>query len=242
MIRLENISYIYDETLALDNVSLEINKNEKVIVMGVNGSGKSTLLKLLNGLIFSNKGNYFFENNLITKKKVGEAKFNMFFRQKVAMLFQKPDVMLFNPTVYDELAFGPRQLNSKNIDSDIQYWAKKFMISELLHRQPFTLSCGEKKKVALASLLIINPEVLILDEPFSYLDPQSTEWMVKFLLQLDKTLIISVHNIKLASLLSDRLLVLSNRHQLIYDGDLETFSNSVEKLKSANMFTNIDLF
>ena len=242
MIRLENISYAYNGILALDNISFEINEGEKVMLMGVNGSGKSTLLKLLDGLIFSKKGNYFFKDNLISKKKIKENVFNTFFRRRVVMLFQKPDVMLFNPTVYDELAFGPRQLGSKDIDSDIKYWAEKLMITDLLSRQPFNLSCGEKKKVALASLLIINPEVLILDEPFSYLDPQSTEWMVEFLSQLDKTLIVSMHNLKLASLLSNRLLVLSNRHQLIYDGNLETFSTSAEELKSAGMFTNINVF
>lgn len=208
--------------------------------MGVNGSGKSTMLKLLDGLIFPQKGNYSFKSEPITKEKLKDNTFNTHFRSSVAMLFQKPDVMLFNPTVYDELAFAPRQLNNKNIDDEVKHWADRFNITHLLNKQPFNLSCGEKKKVALASLLIIDPELLILDEPFSYLDPQSTEWMVGFLKQLDKTIIVSLHNLRIASLLSNRLLVLSNEHSLIYNGNLNTFSNSPEKLKVAGMFTNLN--
>ncbi len=242
MIRLENITYSYNGAKALNNISLKIKKGEKIMLMGVNGSGKSTLLKLIAGLIFAQQGKYYFEENLISKNKIKEKAFNTYFRMRIAMLFQKPDVMLFNPTVYDELSFCPRQIGSENIDADVNYWAERLNIAHLLSKQPFNLSCGEKKKVALASLLIINPEILILDEPFSYLDPQSTEWMVNFLSQLDKTLIVSMHNLKLASMLSNHLMVLSSLHQLIYNGKLETFSTSDEKLKSAGMFTNLKLF
>ena len=241
MIRLEEIGYAYNGVSALENVSFEIEKGEKIVLMGVNGSGKSTLLKLLDGLIFPNKGSYYYRDELITKRKTGSKPFNAYFRSRMVMLFQKPDVMLFNPTVYDELGFGPRQLGAKDIDKEIHYWAERLRITHLLDKQPFNLSCGEKKKVALASLLIIDPEVIILDEPFSYLDPQSTEWMVNFLTKLDKTLIVSIHNLKIASLISNRLLVLSNTHRLIYDGALEIFSASEEKQKTAGMFTTLNL-
>ncbi len=240
MIRLENINFAYNGAAALTDIDFEIKDGEKVVLMGVNGSGKSTLLKLLNALIFPQKGVYNFKEELITKKRLKENTFNAYFRSRVVMLFQKPDVMLFNPTVYDELAFGPRQLGIEKIDANVNEWAKRLNITHLLNKQPFNLSCGEKKKVALASLLIIDPEVIILDEPFSYLDPMSTEWMVDFLSDLDKTLIISMHNFKIASLLSSRLLVLSNNHKLIYDGVFDEFSTSPEKLKAANMFTNFN--
>ncbi len=241
MIKFEHTYYDYTGTPALHDISFEIKKGEKVILMGVNGSGKSTILKLLDGLIFARKGSYYYNSEHINKKKLKDKTFNAYFRSRVVMLFQKPDVMLFNPTVYDELAFAPRQLRKKNINDAVEYWAEKFQITHLLNKQPFNLSGGEKKKVALASLLIINPEVLILDEPFSYLDPQSTEWMVGFLKQLDKTIIISSHNLKIASLLTNRLLVLSHQHQLIYDGNLKTFSATDESLKAAGMFTHIKI-
>ncbi len=241
MIKLEHIYYEYEGNPALQDISFEIKKGENVVLMGVNGSGKSTILKLLDALIFPLRGNYYFNNELISEKKLKSKVFNTYFRSRVVMLFQKPDVMLFNPTVYDELAFAPRQLGRKTIREDVEYWAEKFQITHLLNKQPFNLSGGEKKKVALASLLIINPEVLILDEPFSYLDPQTTEWMVEFLKQLDKTIIISSHNLKIASLLTNRLLVLSHQHQLIYDGNLEIFSASDESLKAAGMFTHLKI-
>jgi len=241
MIKFEHTYYDYEGNPALHDVSFEIKKGEKVVLMGVNGSGKSTILKLLDGLIFARKGSFSFNNERINNQKLKDKTFNICFRSRVVMLFQKPDVMLFNPTVYDELAFAPRQLKKKDINDTVEYWAKKLQITHLLNKQPFNLSGGEKKKVALASLLIINPEVLILDEPFSYLDPQTTEWMVEFLKQLDKTIIISLHNLKIASLLTNRLLVLSHQHQLIYDGDLKIFSASDENLKSAGMFTHLKI-
>ena len=241
MIKLEHIDYKYDDNPALHDVSFGIKKGEKVILMGVNGSGKSTILKLLDGLIFARKGNYYFNNEVINSKILKDKTFNAYFRSRVVMLFQKPDVMLFNPTVYDELAFALRQLGKKTIEEDVEYWAERFQITHLLNKQPFNLSGGEKKKVALASLLIIDPEVLVLDEPFSYLDPKTTEWMVEFLKQLNKTIIISSHNLKIASFLTRRLLVLSHQHQLIYDGDLKTFSASDEKLKAAGMFTHLKI-
>jgi cobalt/nickel transport system ATP-binding protein len=240
MIQLKHINYSYNGTIALIDISFEIKKGEKVVLMGVNGSGKSTILKLLDGLIYPQQGEYFFKNDLLTKKKLKDNTYNTYFRSSVAMLFQKPDIMLFNPTVYDELAFSPRQLNSKSIDDEVEYWANRFKITHLLKKQPFNLSCGEKKKVALASLMIIDPELLILDEPFSYLDPQSTEWLVDFLKQLNKTIIISLHNLKIASLFSKRLLVLSKKHKLIYNGNIEPFSTSSEKLKDAGMFTKLN--
>jgi len=237
MIKLQNISYNYNGSTALEDISFEVKEGEKVLLMGVNGSGKSTLLKLLGALIFPQQGVYTFKDEMISKKKLKQNVFNAYFRSKVVMLFQKPDVMLFNPTVYDELAFGIRQLQVENIDDKVSEWAERLNITHLLDKQPFNLSGGEKKKVALVSLLIIDPQVLILDEPFSYLDPQTTEWMIDFLSGLDKTLILSLHNFKIASLFSHRLLVLSKNHHLIYNGEFEGFFSSTEKLKDAHMFS-----
>ena len=241
MIKLEHISYKYNNSLALNDISFQIARGEKVVLMGVNGSGKSTVLKLLDGLIFPQKGEYYFNNEQITEKKLKNREFNRFFRSKIVMLFQKPDVMLFNPTVFDEIAYGLKQLGVQDVEQKVIECAKKFKIEHLLDKLPYQLSCGEKKKVALASLLIIDPEVILLDEPFSYLDPVALEWMVDFLTNLDKTMIISLHNFRIATLLAKRILVLSADHKLVYDGEVYRFFNDKNLLKKAGMLTQLNI-
>ena len=128
MIEIRNVSYNYSDKQALRDVSFHIDKGEKVILLGVNGSGKSTLLKILNGLIFPDTGEYIFNENKIIKSFLRKEKFNTIFRTKVVFQFQNPDVMLFNPTVFDEIAFGLRQLAINNIDKRVKDWAEKFGI------------------------------------------------------------------------------------------------------------------
>ncbi len=235
IIRLKNITFKYEEKEILRDISFNVNEKEKLVLLGINGSGKSTLLKIINGLIFPQKGDYIYKGGKITKKKLKERNFIKNFRKEVVLLFQNPDTMLFNPTVYDEIAFGLRQLDIEDIDEKVKYWAEKLGIFKYLDTPPFKLSGGEKQKVCLASLLVLEPELLLLDEPTSNLDPRSTGWLIDFLYELNLTTIITTHNLSLSIELGDRGLVLSEDHRLIYDGDLEDFIKDKEKLLEANL-------
>lgn len=235
IIKLENISYKYEDEYVLKDISFEVKKGEKIVLLGINGSGKSTLLKIINGLIFSQTGEYYYKNTLITKKLLKKKDFVKQFRKEVVFLFQNPDTMIFNPTVYDEIAFGLRQLQIDDIDERVKYWAEKLGVYKYLDTPPFNLSGGEKQKVCLASLLALEPEVILMDEPTSNLDPRSTGWFIDFLYELDITTIITTHNLSLSLELGERGLVLSEDHRLIYDGNLKEFLNDIEKLKEANL-------
>ncbi len=235
IICVEDLTFKYGENVVLKDISFKVKEKEKVVLLGSNGSGKSTLLKILNGLIFPEKGKYFYKNTLISKEKLKDKSFVKNFRKEVVLLFQSPDSMLFNPTVYDEIAFGLRQLGIDNIDERVKYWAEKLGIYKYLDTPPFDLSGGEKQKVCLASLLALEPEVLLLDEPTANLDPRTTGWLIDFLFELDLTTIITTHNLSLSVELGDRGIVLSEDHQIIYDGNLEEFIKNIDLIKKANL-------
>ncbi len=236
MIKVEAVSYAYpDEEPVLREVSFAVPRGQKAVLLGCNGSGKTTLLKLLDGLIFSRTGSYSYDTKPVTRRSLGDRVFNRKFRKAVVLLFQNPDAMLFNPTVYDEIAFGCRQLGIDGIEERVRQWADVFNLSRHLDRPPFRLSNGEKQKVCLACLLAVEPEVLLLDEPTSSLDPRSTGWLIDFLQDLEMTVVVATHNLSLASELGDRILLLSEHHELIYDGDLEPILGDEDKLLEANL-------
>ncbi|VAX18578.1 ATPase component NikO of energizing module of nickel ECF transporter [hydrothermal vent metagenome] len=235
MIKLESVFFNYGNVSVLSNISLEIKENERVVILGINGSGKSTLLKILNGLIYPQKGKYTFNGDEITKKYISNKTNNKNFRKKVVLLFQNPDMMIFNPTVYDEIAFGLKQLGFNDIENKVKYWADKLKISDHLDTPPFKLSGGEKQKVCLASILALEPKVLLLDEPTANLDPRTTGWFVDFFYDLNLTTLIATNNISLALELGERGLVLSEDHELIYDDDLEQLLDDKESLLKANL-------
>lgn len=236
MIRIKGITHQYgDYGTVLQDISFEVQYGEKVVLLGINGSGKSTLLKILNGLMFPDHGQYWYQNQTVTPKSFKNSAFKKRFRQEVVLLFQNPDVMLFNPTVYDEIAFGPRQLELDRIDERVYHWANQLGVAGYLDRVPFQLSGGEKQKVALASLLALEPRLLLLDEPTANMDPRSTGWLVEFLQDLNLTAIITTHNMSLATELGERTLVLSEHHQLLYDGEIHRLLADQEKLLQANL-------
>lgn len=230
MIDLQNVSYSYDNYLALDSLNCTIKKGEKIVLLGNNGSGKSTLLKLLAGLIYTTSGEYLFNKDMITKKFLKSNNKN--FRKDVSILFQDPEIMLFNETVKEEIAFG---INELDLDIDLNTIAKKFEITHLLDRNPLHLSGGEKQKVAFAAIFVNNPSLLLLDEPTANLDPKSTGWLIDFLLDLENTTIISTHNLSLAYELGQRAIVLDQTHKIIYDGEIEKLFQNEEILLKANL-------
>jgi cobalt/nickel transport system ATP-binding protein len=228
IIKLENIDFYYDEKV-LDNINLEIKKNEKISVLGSNGSGKSTLLRILAVLYFPKKGSYFFEGIKVNKK------ISKSLRKKIGILFQSPDSMIFNPTVYDEIAFSLKEFGFDDIDDRVVEIAKKFNIEKYLKKSPVNLSGGEKQKVMLAAILVYDPEVILLDEPTTAMDPKTTGWFIDFLLELDKTVILATHDLSVAYETTDRAVVMSEEHKIIYDGDIEELMKNLDVLLKANL-------
>lgn len=198
MIKLDDICFAYDNTPVLKHFSTEIADGEFVVIKGDNGCGKSTLLNIINALEFAEIGTYTFDGTVIDKKAVKNEQFAKAFHQKIGYVFQNTDAQLFCSSVYDEIAFAPRQmqLDEAEIAKRVDDMLKLTGTEHLKERAPFHLSMGEKKKVAVASVLAMNPQVLILDEPMNFLDKKSRQWLVEFLNQMHsvgKTIIIVSH-------------------------------------------------
>lgn len=198
MIKLDDICFAYDSTPVLKHFSTEIADGEFVVIKGDNGCGKSTLLNIINALEFAEIGTYTFDGVVIDKKAVKNEQFAKAFHQKIGYVFQNTDAQLFCSSVYDEIAFAPRQmqLDETEIAKRVDDMLKLTGTEHLKERAPFHLSMGEKKKVAVASVLAMNPQVLILDEPMNFLDKKSRQWLVEFLNQMHsvgKTIIIVSH-------------------------------------------------
>jgi cobalt/nickel transport system ATP-binding protein len=220
IINLSHISYNYEEVSALNDISLEIYAGELIFFTGPNGCGKSTLFKLLNGLIFPTKGEYYFDNKKIDKNTLQDNIFAKNFHKRIGYIFQNPDVQLFNATVYDEIAFGPRQMN---LDEDIIHQRVNELliylnIQHLQDRPPYHLSGGEQKKVALAAILALNPDVLMIDEPLNGLDNKTRQWFKEFLIDFikaNKTILISTHEQELLSLPHSRIIKFNDEHTIL---------------------------
>lgn len=198
MIKLDDICFAYDSTPVLKHFSTEVADGEFVVIKGDNGCGKSTLLNIINALEFAEIGTYTFDGTVIEKKAMKNEQFAKAFHQKIGYVFQNTDAQLFCSSVYDEIAFAPRQmqLDESEVAKRVDDMLKLTGTEHLKERAPFHLSMGEKKKVAVASVLAMNPQVLILDEPMNFLDKKSREWLVEFLNQMHsvgKTIIIVSH-------------------------------------------------
>ena len=211
---LKAVTFRFPETLALDAVSLSIAQGERVAVLGANGSGKSTLLRILGGLSFAAQGTALFRGRELTEGNLADEPFALEFRRRVGIVFQNPDVQLFNPTVLDEIAFGPLQLGWPEADviERVNATMDEMGIAHLKDRAPHRLSGGEKKRVALASVLVLDPDVLLMDEPTAALDPQSQGGIVDFLFGCigRKTVVTATHNLDIVADIADRCIVLEN--------------------------------
>ena len=202
------------------DVSFAVRPGERVVLLGVNGCGKTTLLKALDGLVAPARGTIRYGGAVVDGPALDDAGFRRRFRGEVALLFQNVDAMLFNPSVADEIAFGPRQLGLADVDARVARWARAFDVERFLERPPFELSGGEKKRVALAALLAIDPKVLLLDEATANLDPASAARLVDFLGALEgSTVIASTHNLSIAEELGGRAVLLApDRAGVCFDG------------------------
>jgi ABC-type cobalt transport system, ATPase component len=229
---LEQLSLRMGERDVLADLSFSIAPGERVVILGINGCGKTTLLKLMDGLLPLSGGQLRYDGRPLDRRALDEPAFRRRFRSEVAFLFQNVDAMLFNPTVADEIAFGPRQLGMKDVDARVERYAKLFGADGWLDRPPFELSGGEKKRVAMAALLAIEPKVLLLDEPTASLDPASSAHLVDFLNhRREITVIASTHNLSMVAELGSRVLLLPpHASSLLYDGAPEGLLDNEELL------------
>ncbi len=206
----------------LEGIRFQVGAGERVVLLGVNGCGKTTLLKLLDGLAFPTAGQIRYGGRPLDPRALSERAFRRTFRGEVGLLFQSVDAMLFNPTVSDEIAFGPRQLDvpEPEVAARVARWAGVFGVEGVLERPPFELSGGEKKRVALAALLAVGPRVLLLDEPTAGLDPASAGRLVDLLADLpDLTVISATHHLSVAEELGARAILLApGRPGALHDG------------------------
>ncbi|MBS1170422.1 MAG: cbiO [Burkholderiaceae bacterium] len=239
MIELKNLCYRWpDADSRIADLSLTIGAGEKIVLLGANGCGKSTLLKLMNGLIFADSGEIRWQGQPLSSIHFKQREFARDFRQKNVLLFQHPETMLFNPTVRDEIAYGLRQLGTSTeaeITARVERWAAELGLSKVLGQAPFNLSGGQKQKVALACLLVLNPQLMLLDEPSASLDPATTGWLVDTLVHSDKTIIASTHNLSMAAELGERCIILGMRGEILFDGSVQIALSDISLLERAGL-------
>lgn len=223
MITLENVDYSYEDSPALSDIHLNIERGDSVALIGPNGSGKSTLMKLISGLVMPDSGTYDFDGCRIDKAFLSNRISSKNFHHRIGFLFQNSDIQLFCPTVADELSFGPLQLgiDDSEINARVNDCADLLGITPLLSKVSYHLSDGEKRKVALAAVLSLNPEVLVLDEPLNSLDPKTKRFLNKLLTDLNragKTIISSIHDFAYLDGVFNKAVVLSADHRIVRSG------------------------
>ena len=201
-----HVSFSYEgNTRALEDISFSIDKGEKVALLGLNGAGKSTLMLHTNGLLLPESGEVLV-NGLSTRgKEIREI------RKLVGMVFQNSDDQLFMPTVWDDIAFGPRNmgLSESEIAQRVEEAMKLTLTTHLARRCPFELSGGEKKAVSIATVLSMRPEILVMDEPTAGMDARARQNFISLVESLPQALLLSTHDLELASTLCSRSLNLS---------------------------------
>lgn len=224
-IEVKNLHFSYpDGHEAVKDLSFVIHHGESVGIIGANGAGKSTLLMLLMGILFPDRGEVLVGDVHVTKKTLP------MIRQRLGMVFQDPDDQLFMPTVYDDVAFGPRNygLEEKDVKDRVIKTLEFMGISHLKDRAPFKLSGGEKRSAAIAAVLSMQPDVLIMDEPTAALDPKSRRRVMGLMKGFEHTKIITSHDL-------DMVLETCNRVIVIRDGEIAADG------KTADIFTNAKL-
>ena len=241
LLAVDDVSYAYLERfLALDHVSLRVGPGERVGLIGANGCGKSTLLKLLDGLLFPESGTYDAFGTSVTEDALEDDQFNAGFRARIGFVFQNSDAQVFSPTVRDEIAFGPLNLGltpdeaERRVDDTLAL----LDISELADRAPHQLSGGEKKRVAIASVLVMNPDVLLFDEPTAALDPRTQQWLRELLRRLGavgKTIVVATHDLEHLDEITDRCVVFSEEHRIVADDRTDRVLDDRALLHAANL-------
>jgi cobalt/nickel transport system ATP-binding protein len=230
-IEAKSLGYRYpDGHEAIKNISFSIHHGESVGIIGANGAGKSTLLMLLMGIFFPSKGEVLVGDVHVTKKTLP------MIRQRLGMVFQDPDDQLFMTTVYDDVAFGPRnyRLSEKEVENRVKNALETVGIAHLKDRGPFKLSGGEKRAAAIATVLAMEPDVLIMDEPTAALDPKSRRRLINLLRGFEHTKIITTHDL-------DMVLEVCKRIIVIKDGEVAADGNALDILTNVALLDRCGL-
>ena len=237
----EAASYSYLERFpALDDVSLSVHRGEKIALLGANGCGKSTMLKLLDGLVFPDSGRYNAFDAEVTEDHLEDEQFSQGFRSRIGFVFQNSDTQVFSPTVREEIAFGPLNmgLTRDEAGSRVDDTLAMLDIAGLAERAPYQLSGGQKKRVAIASVLVMNPEVLLFDEPTAALDPRTQHWLIELVVELNragKTIVLATHDLDTLDRLADRCVVFSEDHRVAAVGPTARILGDENLLVSVNL-------
>lgn len=235
--KIQHLTYRYEDgTTALKDVNLCIKKGKKIALLGSNGAGKSTLFLHLNGLLKPSSGEIYFEDQLLhySRKQLIEL------RSKVGIVFQNPETQLFNGTVKDDISYGPMNLNLSEEEREhlIHQAIEQTEVEGLLEKPIHFLSLGQKKRVSIAGVLAMDPNVIILDEPTAALDAYYTERILQLLKKLhseERTIILSTHNIEFAFEWADEAIVIHDG-EILYQGNLmDLFEHHMEIVEKANI-------
>jgi len=227
IVEIKNLNYIYpDGTCALRDINLDVFKGDSVAIIGSNGAGKTTLLLHLNGILNGN-GTIKICDLSINEDNLPEI------RKKVGLLFQDPDDQLFMPTVFDDVAFGPVNmgLDKEEVEKRVDIALKSVDMEHYKERVSHHLSYGEKKRVSLATVLSMEPEILVLDEATGNLDPKHRKEFIRFLKDMDVTKIIATHDMDMASRICNKIIVMSEGRIIAFGSNIEIFENK-ELLRS----------
>ena len=241
LLDVREVAYRYLERFpALAGVSLQVRRGEAVALLGANGCGKSTLLKLLDGLVFPDEGSYWAFGQQITEPALEDDQLAEAFRGRVGFVFQNADAQVFSPSVREEIAFGPLQLGLERDEAAarVDDVLALLGIGELAERAPYQLSGGQKKRVAIASVLAMNPDVLLFDEPTAALDPRTQDWLLDLLADLraaGKTIVLATHDLASLPGLAERCVVLGEDHRVLADGGTAEVLDDGELLVRANL-------
>lgn len=209
----EGLTYTYDDgTCALDSVTLHLEEGEKVAIIGPNGAGKSTLIHAVAGFRMPFEGTVKVMGKQMDEKSADDV------RRHIGLLFQDPDDQIFMPTVEEDVAFGPANLGLDDVDGRVTRALRSTSIEALAKRRPHRLSHGMKKRVAIAGVLAMDPEVLLLDEPTAGLDPRSRAGLVELLRDMRRTMVIATHDLEAAAEVVDRVVLLDRK--VLFDGPL----------------------
>jgi cobalt/nickel transport system ATP-binding protein len=236
---LAGVRYVYnDRQVALDGIDLVVRPGEQVVLLGANGSGKSTLLKLLDGIIAPTSGRMRALGLDVASVVDGIGAFR--FHRQVGLVFQDPDIQLFSATVLDDVAFGPLQLGlpAADVEARCDEALGIMEIRHLANRAPFELSGGEKKRAAIASVLSLRPDVILLDEPTAALDPR-TKWvlvnLIRRLGEAGRTVITATHELDIVPVIADRVVVLGEDRRVHADGTPAAVLGNRDLLIAANL-------
>ena len=236
ILKTEELTYVYSqgtpfEKTAVDHVNLEIEKGEFVGVIGHTGSGKSTMIQHFNGLLKPTSGKIYLDGEDIwaDKTKIRQVRF------KVGLVFQYPEYQIFEDTVYKDIAFGPKnmKLSENEIDGRVRRTALSVGLTEdILEKSPFELSGGQKRRVAIAGVMAMEPEVLILDEPTAGLDPQGRDMILNQINNYHKTtgctVLLVSHSMEDVAKFASKILVMNDSKVFCYDKTAEVFKRSEE--------------